>query len=215
MIHITKNTEPMTYRRYCSNHDAAFDNMDSPVKLSLKKRLLEEQGSLCAYCMSRINLSNMKVEHYVPRSAINDLVYSNLLAVCKGNEGKGPLEQTCDTQKGNQLLTLNPQNPLHMQTIKYSRNGTISSENLAWNSEINNILNLNCKKGHLINERRRTLDAFKEVLSKQYKHDFKKVPLSKMLNNYINKKNTGPYPPYVGIIIWYLQDRISRCNNQC
>lgn len=225
MIHISKNKEPMIYTKYCSNDDASFANIDTEAKIALKKSLLEDQGYICAYCMSVINLDNMKVEHYVPRerikelsnvkprrlrSEMDDLVYSNLLAVCKGNQGKNESEQTCDTRKANKQLTIDPQNPRHMQTIEYKRNGTILSTNTDFDSEINEVLNLNnFPYGHLINERQRTLDAFKAKLSKEYKGTIQKTTLSRLLNYYINKKNSGKYPPYVGIIIWYLQDKIS------
>lgn len=217
MMHITKKPEPMNYRRYRLTKDACFADMDSAVKIELKKSLLEEQGYLCAYCMSAINSTNMKVEHYVSRSKINDLVYSNLLAVCKGNSGRAGEKRkeedlTCDSQKGDKTLVLDPQNQSHIQTIKYNTNGTIYSENEGYNFEINNTLNLNYEFGYLLNARANTLREFKRlVLEKKYPgRGITKESLLNILNKYTNQQNLTEYRPYAGIIISYLNDKISR-----
>ena len=84
MIHIKKGTAPKKFQEFKQqNPQAHFDDMPPDVKADLRKSLLEEQGYLCAYCMRRIHddHNEVKIEHYEPRNAQNELDYSNLLAV--------------------------------------------------------------------------------------------------------------------------------------
>lgn len=232
MMYITKQAEPMDYMRYRCTIDACFDDMDSVAKTALKTSLLKEQGYLCAYCMSKISLRNMKVEHYVSRkhieelaklehnpsrSDLDDLVYSNLLAVCLGNAGKRgdkrkTTDLTCDSQKGDKPLTINPQNQSHMQTIKYKTDGTILSVNPEFDTEINEVLNLNYEYGYLLNARATTLREFKRIILEQKNPGRKigKEKLIKILNGYTNQSNTTEIKPYVGIIISYLKEKIAK-----
>ena len=39
---------------------------------NLRKSLLEEQGYICCYCMSRIDCKNSKIEHFKPQSLHRD-----------------------------------------------------------------------------------------------------------------------------------------------
>ena len=108
MIHILKNREPQSFTTYRLTQDASYANIPSTVKDDLKKSLLEEQGYLCAYCMSRISLEKMKIEHFLPQSVYpsESLEYSNLLAVCRGYEGECSQNQTCDTKKGSIIFVV-------------------------------------------------------------------------------------------------------------
>jgi len=96
------------------------------IKAIVQKSLLEEQGYICCYCNSKINETNLKIEHYKPRETYNGEVadaskesklcssskgqrlpdlrmnYSNLLAACdsdkihKGTSCKGKDAKHCD-----------------------------------------------------------------------------------------------------------------------
>ena len=100
MIHIQKGTPPNKFQEFKhQNPQAHFDDMPPDIKSTLRQSLLEEQGYLCAYCMSKIR-DKVKIEHYEPRNTQNELDYSNLLAVCTGNsEGDSFKHQHCDTKK--------------------------------------------------------------------------------------------------------------------
>ncbi|EYF05186.1 Hypothetical protein CAP_3551 [Chondromyces apiculatus DSM 436] len=98
----------------------------------MRKQANDEQGGLCAYCMSLIPQSNkpleppdntsMKIEHFEARNASRAKMFdwSNLLGVCIGDvgiEGGGESDQQaryhCDTYRGHlkvteQGLDLNP-----------------------------------------------------------------------------------------------------------
>ena len=100
MLYIKKNEPPGEFIRYAKSSGACFDGMDPAVKATLRTALLQEQKYLCAYCMTSLEDSYkcVKIEHYVPRDADNELAYGNLLAVCCGNAGK-PKIKTAITKR--------------------------------------------------------------------------------------------------------------------
>lgn len=84
----------------------------------IKKRLIEDQGGLCAYCEKRIaglSADLQKVEHLHPKSdksnpAINwGLMWANIVAVCTGGEHDDkslhplPRNLSCDSHKNHWL----------------------------------------------------------------------------------------------------------------
>ncbi len=213
MIYIRKGKAPdelIEFRK--QNPNFGFDDLLSDVKAVLRKSLLDEQGSLCAYCMNRIHddADEVKIEHYVPRTPDNELDYGNLLAVCKGSEGKTRKRQHCDTRKGNSELHIDPQNPEHMRQISYKPDGTIfARDNDGFNRDINETLNLNDDFGYLKNNRKTVLDQFKSWLKtklgdKSAAPDFMK----KVLASY-TYRNNGELKPYCGIIIEYICRRLN------
>lgn len=168
MIHIRKGNEPACLKKYKSSDK--FDDLTTDDKKELRKSLLLEQGYLCAYCMKRITKdSDIKIEHYEARNDENQLKYSNLLAVCKGNEGQPYKKQTCDTRKGDGYLYVNPQDKFHIERITYDLNGTIKSYDDKINSDLNNTLNLNYEYGYLKSNRKVVLDALRNKISKEVK----------------------------------------------
>lgn len=98
---IIKGTEPLAWKIYCTTPGVAFS-----ATPELKEALLQEQGHLCCYCLSRIDETKMKVEHWKPRK-YKDFVfkYSNLMAAC---EGSFCGEHHCDTLKEDTEIQINP-----------------------------------------------------------------------------------------------------------
>ncbi|HFI0796163.1 TPA: retron system putative HNH endonuclease [Streptococcus suis] len=204
MILIDKGKQPNIFLEYKSQLHASYKGMPSDVKEILKKSLLDEQQELCAYCMRKITSDDMKIEHYYSQSSYSDLEleYSNLLAVCKGFEGRSHEQQTCDTKKGNRELTISPLNRGHMSTISYKTDGTIQSELYA--NDLNEILNLN--QDELKEGRKSALNAFQKFISKKCKEkSMKKGQVLKLLNSYEVKIGSA----YKGIIIAYLKKKLS------
>ena len=117
MKRIKKNHEPKSLEEYrndtkTSNSYSEFKNKDAEQckkdeqankTNNLRRALLNEQGYICCYCMSRISCYNSKIEHFKPQSLYKELQldYKNLFIACKGNSSK---EQFCDTHKANQEL---------------------------------------------------------------------------------------------------------------
>ena len=135
-----------------------------PDKITLRNALLNEQRGICCYCMGRIRNEHnkMKVEHWQcqERYPSDRLSYRNLLGACPGSEGQPQHLQHCDTSKGNRDLMWNPADPAHQieARIQYEGDGTIRSDNQAFNAELNIVLNLNTAL--LKRSRKAKLDAF-------------------------------------------------------
>lgn len=205
MIHILKNREPRSFTTYRLTQDASYANMPGDVKYDLKKSLLEEQGYLCAYCMSRISLENMKIEHFQPQSLYSELslCYLNLFAVCKGNEGQCSEMQTCDKKESNEIISISPLNEIHINNITYSNDGTINST--SHHNDLHTILNLNLKR--LKQNRKKVLDDFKQKIYNRFKnkHINKKDTIQRMIEKY---EHNPTKEVYIGIVISYLKNRV-------
>ena len=85
MIFINKRNIPSVFFKMKQAY-ANYDELHEKEKTDLKKILIEEQGGLCAYCMSRIELQGATIEHYIPRNGPNgnmslSLDYRNLFAI--------------------------------------------------------------------------------------------------------------------------------------
>jgi len=206
MIYINKGIEPESLINYKKAFNAYFDGCD---KNDLRNHLLIEQGYICAYCMKRIrNREDTKIEHLDPRNEENELLYSNLLAVCLGNEGNPEDQTTCDTKKGNDKICFSPLSIIDMNTIFYDSLGTLKSSNPAIDLDINKVLNLNYEFGYHISNRKAALRAFKKMLSKCPKGTDISPTLRKMKEICENRNVNGEYRAYVGILRWYVNSKL-------
>ncbi|MFN0201866.1 MAG: hypothetical protein ACKVTZ_10110 [Bacteroidia bacterium] len=138
--------------------DSAFDE--------LRKQLLKEQKYVCCYCGQAIKkIQNnqgsplMKTEHFAPKKGENaqahlQLEYSNLFAVCLGNQNSAG-EKHCDSKKGDLPLVYikNPATSSFLTVFEYrvlpnQKKVTVhAKKGIAYQSEIeqeiNKVLNLN------------------------------------------------------------------------
>ena len=198
---INKNKEPKSLVEFRAKGGTFGDFTLGKGKRDLKKALLTEQSSLCAYCTQSIQFDSMKVEHWYPQSnpqqldPNRDLDYSNLFAVCKGCYGN---EQHCDTKKGDSLITISPTVKSHIEQIFY-KNGAIYSKDKIHNSEILDVLKLNIKP--LVKQRKTILTTFKMKLGKAYKG--KKANYAKLLDNWKNKNI-----PHNMVVVKYLEKKM-------
>lgn len=213
MIHIKKSSPPNKFQEFKQqNPQAHFDDMPPDIKSTLRQSLLEEQGYLCAYCMSKIR-DKVKIEHYKPRNPKNEMEYSNLLAVCMGNSAGNQREhQHCDTKKGNKCLNINPQNVDHIKQIYYRSDGTIyAKDNDDFNDDLNSTLNLNDDYGYLKVNRKRALDELKKkILSNFGDKVASRAFAEKLLQTYRHKNQSGERTPYCGILIDYLTRHLKK-----
>ena len=148
-----KNSEK-NYKNFC--YEVGLGDIHPPT--DFRKYLLDEQGYLCAYCMRRIPHKhiekkiahdNMKIEHWTSQKSQDsidkklDITHANMFACCMGNQGQQKRFQTCDTHKGDDALKINPTDKLHIQTIKYGFDGSITSTDFTFDNDLNKFLNLN------------------------------------------------------------------------
>ncbi len=210
MRQIVKNKEPSEFSSYKKVKDAVYDGPNfTPVKAILRKSLLEEQGFLCAYCMRRINFDSMKIEHWAcqKKHPKQQLDYTNLLACCLGYEGCSPSEQTCDTHKGSCEIKFSPAILSHRinNIIKYDFLGEISSSDLIFNNNINDVLNLN--KSRLKLNRMEALKTIQDKLAEKM-GGRKTSEIQKLIDFYSQKNKLGYFSEYYGVILHYLQKKL-------
>lgn len=91
MIKIIKGLEPISLTTYKRSFNATYDDLDKSCKDDIRVHLLREQKNICAYCMGKININNMKIEHYIPRNeetgdSTKQLEYINLLQFARGEK---------------------------------------------------------------------------------------------------------------------------------
>jgi len=177
-------------------------------KNNLRKILLENQGYICCYCMSRINCQNSKIEHFKPQTKYRELQlsYKNLFVACKG--GEGSKEQFCDTKKGDKEL--NKINLLESieNFIKYKKSFesvTIYSDDKQIDLDLNEILNLN--SSILQKNRKAKLD---EVLKKLKMRNFDKNYIKQTFRYFENKNKKGQYSEFSEMVLFFLLKQLRK-----
>jgi uncharacterized protein (TIGR02646 family) len=165
--------------------------------------------------MSRVAATDtdMKIEHWrcQSRNAHLELTYSNLLAACWGGEGQpGPL-QHCDTRKGEQDVKFNPADRSSSieGRIQYAVNGTISSTDVDYNAQLNEVLNLNLKL--LKNRRKGVIDgllAWLREYSTRHHRGADTATLQRKRTEWAPA--TGSLKPFSGVAVWWLDRGLAR-----
>lgn len=200
MYQITKTMQPACLTGYKNDPQASYDNLPQDVRRELKNSLLIEQGYVCAYCMNRIKSDKMRIEHWACQDDHEDqeLDYSNLLACCSGNEGQPKERYTCDKKKENKTLTYSPANPAHAINNRVSYihgSGKIMSQEVDFNKEINEVLNLN--ETRLVTNRKLALKVIHTELSKK-KGTRSKQDIQKLHSAVLALNGNGQRKPFFG-----------------
>lgn len=219
MLYIEKGPEPEALTQAKRNGLRDYGEMTSDVKTEIKKQLAQEQGYLCAYCMRRLKLDTMQIEHYVaqhPTGGSYDpaltIDYQNMLGVCPGNKGEGlPLAYlTCDQHRANTPLHVNPLNRRSISLITYKANGIIDSSDPEIKDDLINVLNLNCEIVHLPENRRAALEALKRKIHSEYGTRAAPKAYFEHLYALLQQGDCGVLPEYLGIMLNYLEKKIAK-----
>jgi len=223
MRNIVKRTEPASLTQHRLTPHSDYENYR---KDALVEALVAEQRGLCCYCLQAIKADGdkMKIEHRHSQDRYKDdpderLLYWNLLAACKGNEGQPQADQHCDTFKGEKDLSRNPANPLHNveALVHYlSASGRIASSNPGFDAELNDVLNLNV--AYLRNSRLGELRAFERMLDKRpvllspSRANRRKVRQmwQTLLAEWEGDSNYGNLRPFCGVIIYWIKKKLAR-----
>jgi len=206
---INKGYEPTSLTEHRSTPQANYSNYAD--KETLRTFLVNEQRGLCCYCLSRIpGASGMKIEHWHCQDIYpaEQLDYVNLLGACWGNQGQPGKHQHCDTRKGNRDVSRNPANPMHQveNILRFEGDGRIVSDNPTFDTELNDVLNLN--GAFLKNNRKATLDAFRDTLIKR--GTLPRVTLEKLLRDWNGESHTGELRPFCQVVVYWLRKRLAR-----
>ena len=209
---IAKSREPesLTAHRWTPYSD--YDNY--PSKSDLREALVTEQRGLCCYCMGgiRAGRTTMKIEHWKCRSRYPDkqLEYRNLLGACLGGVGKPFRLQHCDTRKRERDLGWNPADSAHhIETrIRYELDGSIHAYDDDFESQLNNVLNLNISV--LKNIRKGILDGI--INWWEFEKDRIGVPVPR--DSIVRKRDeqiagNGKLDPHCQVAVWWLEQGLA------
>ncbi len=208
MIYIRKETEPRSLTEYRSQPGATYENYRD--KDDVREQLLKEQGYICAYCMRRISLREMKIEHWKAQNAKDGtgaehaLEYRNMLGVCLGNQSNLRSAQTCDTYRGNDDLFVDPRIEGHTRQIEYRGDGTIYSRNKKIDDDLNNRLNLNSEQAGLKVGRKAAIRELQEYLRSKQSQGTWNVGLLNKVRRRFAERQDGKYEQYVGAILYQI-----------
>lgn len=214
MKHIIKKSsnEPISLKEYReTTENATYSGFGDREQL-LKVALRDEQGHLCAYCMTRIgkeiaksNRVIVKAEHYLSQDKRpdQDLNYENMLGVCSGNIfGKAH----CDVNKKEELLEILNQLKKQIESlITYNSNGNIipikADEKIKSDLKL---LNLNTQK--IVEARRGVIDLALELMKEKYPlKQWTKKLIQKEIDEWKSKNKKGQYRTFCQIAIWFLE----------
>ena len=210
---IIKGVEPASLTAHRQTPHCDYGNYGD--KEGLRQALVAEQRGICCYCMARIHSGHnaMKVEHWrcqdrYPREQLN---YSNLLGACLGGKGQPPRLQHCHTRKHNRNLQWNPAAPTHhIETrVRYDSDGTIRSDDTAFNAELNEVLNLNLPL--LKNSRKGVYDGILEWWKREKSRIRGPVPrqrLERQRDRYL--AGNAVLAPYSQVAVWLLGQKLAR-----
>lgn len=209
---ITKNAEPPSLTAHRLTPHCDYDNY--PDKATLRNALVTEQRGLCCYCMDRIRneTTSMKIEHWQCQAKHpgEHLSYRNLLGACLGGNGQPAHLQHCDTRKGDRDLLWNPADAAHhIETrVRYELDGSIRSDEAAFNAELETVLNLNLPL--LKHNRRSVLDA---VLT-WWRHEKTRiggaVPRATFERERARRTDgTAHLEPFCQVAVWWLEQRLA------
>ncbi|WP_419937389.1 retron system putative HNH endonuclease [Candidatus Palauibacter sp.] len=214
---ITKGREPESLTLHRKSPYSSYDNYGE--KQDLREALVAEQRGLCCYCMGRIRPTrqSVKIEHWRCQSNYPDrqLDYRNLLAACQGRigylGGQPTHLQHCDTKKGDSDLQWNPADPAHrVETrIRYRVDGSICSDDVTFNDELNEVLNLNLPL--LKNNRVGVLDGVLGWWKKTKAEIRGPVPRDRFIRERDRQVGgDGDLAEYCQVAVWWLEQRLAR-----
>lgn len=204
-----------------------FDSLD---KEEIKRMLLAEQHGLCAYCMSRITIDTMMIDHWMPLSKGKKYAidYKNFAGCCCGGRTKqGRKELCCDASKEDAVITINPWNKEFMNQIKYTMDGKVifAEDNPKIFNDINYVLKLNGEldmKGNmehdtstmLVANRRRQYKKYRDYLRKMNTKKYSQKHIVSELKKRVHElEKQEEYEEYVGVLLYFLKRKIRMASN--
>lgn len=222
MKQIIKGTEPKSlteYRSSITHSELKKNNIYEDFKektkegcsknenYNLRKQLLEEQGYICCYCMSRIDCNNSKIEHFKPQTKYRNVQinYQNLFIACNGGEGKKGKEQYCDSFKGeDELKDINLLLAIE-SVIEYSKLGEIFSSNTKIEKELKSVLNLNNKT-----LKRNRKESYQRFIQNMNKRGWITQTIKNDISKYKKMDINGKYYEFCEMIIYFLTKKLKQ-----
>ncbi|MCP4676954.1 MAG: TIGR02646 family protein [Deltaproteobacteria bacterium] len=182
-----------------------------PAKDVLRRRVLTDQGFLCCYCMRRIDLRKMKIEHYRSQSkhAAEQLDWKNMLGACEGGEGLPQKLQTCDAHRAADDLYVDPQNETHMTRLRYLPDGEILHQEGTDRIQRDLDVTLNLNNDSLKMQRVSALNGFKEAMCKDLGSK-KYWSANRLTQKLTNLRDSSRKLPFLGVVEYWLEKKIRK-----
>lgn len=201
----TNLSSPLTAR-------TAFDQID---KQAVRSQLAQEQRRLCAFCMCRIDETQMvegeprmKIAHRTPIAVDSStaLLWTNLLGSCDGGQRSGGRAWTCDAAQGSNNLQIDPTSAPSIARLSYERvDGReglfITSSDPQLRADVAGTLRLN--SGDLPVLRQRAWKAFQKLCSKAHPKARGKPAWREYFLKW--KSNSQTAQPFLGVIEWMMR----------
>ena len=92
------------------------------------------------------------------------------------------------------------------EVIRFGGDGRVSSDDPAFDRELNEVLNLNL--AFLMNNRKAVLTAFKDALPRS--GALRRPTLEKWLRHWNGESGTGELQAYCQVIVYWLRKRLAR-----
>ena len=174
---------------------------------NLRKQLLQEQGYICCYCMSRIDCDNSKIEHFKPQTKYRKLQieYQNLFIACSGGEGQKHKNQFCDSKKGEEELHYIELLSSIEKRIVYKKSAkaiAIQSQDKNIDNELNSVLNL-----HVDVLQKNRKYVYDRVMQNLKSRGYTIANIQKILT-YYQEKHNGKFEPYCEMIVYFLRKKL-------
>lgn len=186
--------------------DGDFDvwtELEAEAKRDIKEALLKQQRSVCCYCTCTISYETMKVEHWAPQKGFESkrLDWDNLLAACDGGE-RSSGELHCDSSKGSSSITLDPSRQEHIQKLKYSMSGRISSDDQDIENDLSRTLSLNI--GGLVRARLARWNEFAKAANLKKERLKNRAYRQKLYERVRQLVEDDPAKPYYDMLLYHL-----------
>lgn len=205
MRRIDKGAEPVFLAGCRTAPGADWDTtVTGAQKQDARERLCAEQRRLCCFCEGRIRpeVGAMKIAHFMPQTSdrAQMFLWSNLYGACRGNEGRKPKEQHCDTRQGSACLDerLRPTR-LPAGTIGYTMAGKVASGDEKIQADLDERLNLNLPR--LVANRKAAQDA---MITGMRRGSWTLMDIRRELQRLQNAHDPEP-PEYLSFLVWTLE----------
>lgn len=141
------NSEPQCLREL-RDSGGKYGQLQDECMETVRNELETQQKGRCAYC-ENIFKSTVFIEHYLPQTKDSDrgLDFGNFLGVCSGKEYSdkmaGLFSSHCNVSKKATIVTYDPRNKEHIESIYYEDDASVRSNKAHINYDLDKTLNLN------------------------------------------------------------------------
>lgn len=208
MKDIRKGPEPPLLQRYRRQTDPppTFRDLPTETKDQLRRRLYEDQGGICCYCMGRLDERTARIEHWHPQGRHSEraLDWRNLLLACHGGEGQPPPLQHCDYSKGDEIIRLNPLDRVEHR-FHYWSNGRLAVDEPSLHAEAETVLNLNALS--LRRARQAAISTLIEVLDRRRGGKWSAERLQRKAAELRERSTDGRFVGYCMALVYWLEKK--------